>query len=89
MDKLSLFEVEGADFDQPPWNCIVGKMFFPDDAVRHREFLGAIKAEEFRKTFLDTGGGAGVNLPADWFSRLLEGCLKWRALEEEAIEPLA
>lgn len=34
-----IFELEGADFDEAPWDYLIALMFFPEDTRRRAELL--------------------------------------------------
>jgi hypothetical protein len=88
MDKTSFFSLAEADFDEPPWFYITAVMLFPDDTGKRGEFLQAMKAEEFKRRLVDTrDAGKELRFPGDFLSDILNHCLRFNSLEEEAVAP--
>lgn len=86
-----IFELEGADFDEAPWDYLIALMFFPEDTRRRAELLKALKAARLRQVLQEHKEGLfrDLRLPLDLSLEMQDQAVTFKDLQEEMAQPLA
>ena len=83
------FELEEADFDEPPRNYLTALMFFPENAKRRAELLRAMRSEGLERGLKEIPDDLrDLRLPLDMHLAMVDYARRWKGLEQEVVEPL-